>query len=292
MPRPSSSGTAPKLTDIIPPGADTDQDIWVEGLTKLQETKGRITVMHLHDIHAPFQHHQALDVAYQLVEYAQPDVIVVGSDFADFALLSTFTHDPDLEEDTPDELEQFAEHWDSHILKLKDIAPNALLPFIYGNHEWRILRYLEQNAPKLRRSVLRLWEEHIQSDGDVLYLGEVDWVRMGPLLVMHGNRVGVSPAKAIFGDVAGQVCVQSGHVHRLDEYVQHGEDYNVWSKSSGCLCRDPHYQRGRQRRKWQLGTSVMYVDLNSRYAKCDNLQFQEDGRRVWVEYERNIFECR
>ncbi|MBI5670638.1 MAG: hypothetical protein HZC41_21815 [Chloroflexi bacterium] len=138
---------------------------------------------------------------------------------------------------------------------------------------------------------MRVWKEIVRCNGDVLYLGEVDWVRLGPVVVMHGNRVCQNVAKKVYDDVAGQVCTQFGHVHRLDEFTKRGEDFDVWSKASGCLCSYPHYQRGRQRSKWQLGTSVMYIDLNSRYAKCDNLMFEKDGRRIWVEYEREIFEA-
>ncbi len=122
-----------------------------------------------------------------------------------------------------------------------------MLVYIYGNHEWRILRYLEEQAPKLRRTVMRIWKEIIQQDGEVLYLGEVDWVRLGPLLIMHGNRANQNPAKSIFNDVGGQVCVQFGQVHRLDEYRKRGEDFDAWAVASGCLCQYPHYQRGRQR---------------------------------------------
>ena len=278
----------PPLTDIHTPDPDTDQPRWLERLTCLAR-KGRITAMHLSDIHFPFQHNAALDIAYQLVGHAQPDVIVVGSDSADFALLSSFAHSPDLDEDTSDELDQFALHWQRHIAELKRRAPNAALVFIYGNHEWRILRFLEESAPKLRKTVMRLWRETIRQNGAVYYLGEVDWVRLGPVLIMHGNRVCQHVARKVLDDVGGQVNVQFGHVHRLDEFIRIGEDYRVWSKAGGCLCQPPHYLRGHPRSRWQLGTAVTYLDLNSRYARCDNLLFEQDVARIWVEYEREIF---
>jgi hypothetical protein len=75
------------LTDIKEPAPETDQAEWLDKLAWLQEERGEITVMHLSDIHALFQDVAALEVAYQLVEYTQPDVILVGSDSADFVLL-------------------------------------------------------------------------------------------------------------------------------------------------------------------------------------------------------------
>ena len=61
-----------------------------------------------------------------------------------------------------------------------------MLVYIYGNHEWRILRYLETQAPKIRNTVMKAWRNILRHGGDVLYLGDnTDWVRIGPLLVMH-----------------------------------------------------------------------------------------------------------
>lgn len=245
--------------------------------------------MHLHDIHAPFQDEAALDVAYQLVEHVQPDVIVVGSDAADFTLLSSFDPDPDINEEIDDELEGFKAFWYEHINTLRKIAPDATLVYIYGNHEWRILRYLEQNAPKLRKTVLKAWKDVLRAGGAVLYLGEVDWVRMGGLVVMHGSRVGENAAKLQLQDVGHQVSVMAGHVHRISNFEKAGEDFPVVSAVGGCLCKPSHYMRGKARNKWQLGTIVASVDLNGRYVHFDNLRFEQDADRVWVRFERKEF---
>lgn len=280
-----------KLTDIVRAMPGTDQAFWVRRLQRLQAEKKQITVMHLHDIHFPFHNSQALDVAYQLVKHTQPDIIVVGSDSSDFALLSSFAPDPDYSEETPDELEKFEMHWREHIRTLRRLAPNAILVFIYGNHEVRIFKYLAKNAAKLRRTVTKAFVDIVRCEGNVLYLGhEVDWVRIGPLLVMHGNRFGINPAKGIFNDLGGQVWVQFGHNHRLSEHKINGEDRKCGAIGSGCLQNPPHYVSGHGRGKEQLGTSVSYVDFETQNVQIDNLWFNEewDGR-VWVNYERKNF---
>ncbi len=181
--------------------------------------------MHLHDIHAPFQNDQALEVVFQLVKHAQPKVIVLGSDCGDFPLLSSFAHDPDIDEATSDELDTFELFWLDFIRKLRRLVPKAIFVFIYGNHEIRLFRYLMENGTKVRRSVLRRFIEIVRCGGDVLYLGDkVDWVRMGPLLIMHGNRTGTNPAKAIFDDVSANVTIQFGHNHRLSKHEVNGDD--------------------------------------------------------------------
>lgn len=154
-----------KLTDIVRADPRTDQAKWVRALKRLRDEKGSITVMHLHDIHAPFQNEQALEVVLKLVKHVQPDVIVVGSDAADFALLSSFAHDPDMDEDMPDELDVFRMFWNDFIRKLKRAAPKAILVYIYGNHEVRIFRFLGENARKLRKTVLREFIEIVRFGG-------------------------------------------------------------------------------------------------------------------------------
>ena len=108
------------LTDIYHIDLDTDQGPWLEWLHDAAAGRRYITVMHACDIHFPFEHGPALDVFYQLVERVQPDLIVVGSDSADFALISTFDKDADLDEATDDVLDEFERYWNPFIHRLKE----------------------------------------------------------------------------------------------------------------------------------------------------------------------------
>lgn len=180
--------TRHKLTDIIVAQSGTDQARWVRALRKLRDEKKRITVMHICDVHAPFQHDQALEVTYQLIKHAQPDVVCVGSDTADLALLSAFAQDPDIDEETTDVLDEFEMFWREHIRRIRQAAPKAIILFIYGNHEMRIFRYLGENARKLRKTVLRRFIEIVRCAGTVWYLGDkVDHVRIGPFVAPVGS---------------------------------------------------------------------------------------------------------
>jgi predicted phosphodiesterase len=108
---------------------------------------------------------------------------------------------------------------------------------------------------------------------------------------MHGNRHGVNAAKSILDDLGGQVSVLFGHTHKLQSFTKRGEDFPVVSYGSGCLCGYPHYMKhGRMRGKWQLGTAIAEVDLNGREVIVHNLLFEKDRRRVYVRFERKLFE--
>lgn len=280
-----------KLTDIKQVDSMTDQQKWIDSLYDLQRDLGNITVMHACDIHFPFPNFSALEVFYQLVGHTQPNIIIVGSDSADFALLSNFKRSADLDENTPDELETFDMFWRAHIRRLRQECPGAILAFIYGNHEYRIIRFLNDAAPKLRKTVMKAFKDIIRCDGEVFYVGETDYVRMGPLVVQHGKRVNQYPAKSTLADLGNQLCTQFGHVHRLDECVVAGELYTVWSIASGKLCNPPHYVMGKVMRKEQYGTTVMEVDLRSRDASYSNLLFNEDEDSgiISVRFERKLF---
>lgn len=280
-----------RLTDLKNIDSMTDQQDWIDHLQDLHREVGNVTVMHACDIHFPFPDFSALEVFYQLVAHVQPHIIVVGSDSADFALLSNFKRSADLDESTPDELEMFDMFWRNHIQRLHREAPNAIFVFIYGNHEYRIIRFLNDAAPKLRKTVMKAFRDIIRCDGRVMYLGETDYVRMGPMVIQHGKRVNRYPAKSSLEDLGNQLWTQFGHVHRLDEYIIIGELYTVGAWASGKLSQDPHYVMGKVMRKEQLGTTIMEIDLRGREVSGDNLLFfkDEDSGIVSVRFERKLF---
>ena len=143
------------LTDIYRIDLETDQGPWLEWLHDAAAGRRFITVMHACDIHFPFEHKPALEVFFQLVQHVQPDLIVVGSDAADFALISTFDKDADLDEATDDVLDEFERHWNPFIHRLKEASPRSQLVYIWGNHERRIRAFLNRQAPKFRKRILR-----------------------------------------------------------------------------------------------------------------------------------------
>jgi hypothetical protein len=140
------------------------------------------------------------------------------------------------------------------LLRRDFVQPKAAGYGCPGNHERRILRYLNDQAPKFRKRLLRDFIEIIRCGGAVAYIGNTDYVRVGPLVVHHGNRVGFNAAKNTLLDAGGQVSLMGGHVHYPSEYEIRGEDHTVKSIVSGCLCGYPHYMEGeRMTKPWALG---------------------------------------
>jgi hypothetical protein len=278
------------LTDIHYVDPATDQGVFLERLHAARADGGYASVMHFADIHVPYQFQPALDVSYQIARHVQPTFSCVGSDFADFAMLSKFPKDPD-EEQAEDALDQFQVHWNKHIDALEYHAPRSTRVYMLGNHDARIWAYVNATAPAIRHTVTRRFIDIIRAGGRVLWLGEVDAVRMGPLVVMHGNRANKNVAESLLVDTGYQVNVIAGHVHRLNEAHKRGEDFSVSAYTSGCLCQFPaHYhKRKKPTVKWQLGTAVAEVNLRGRDVHVDNLEYQIDGAAVWSRFERRTF---
>lgn len=269
----------PKARDEKP----ADWDNWQDALSTFR-TRGYITVSHLCDIHFPDHDEAALNMAYRLVARKQPDVIVVGSDTADFSVISSFDPDPDANEDIDDVLFNFRDYWRPHIDNLNSIAPNAVKVMIVGNHEARIYSHVRNNAPKLRRTVEEAWLNTVRYGG-VLWVGHTQEVELSHLVCMHGNRHNEHIAKSLLEDQAYQVHIMAGHVHRSTSYTREGRKYPVTAITSGCLSKlIPSYVSSKgqsMRRKWNHGTAFANVDMRGTDVFFENVRFSSvDGRIV------------
>lgn len=261
--------------------ATTDHERWRDTLATLRTRKQFITVAHLSDIHFGDHNENALNMAYRLMAHRQPDVIVVGSDTADFSVISSFKPSPDNDEQIDDELDELRRYWIPHIDTLRSVAPKAALVYILGNHEQRIYDHMADSAPKLRKTVERAWVEMVSYQGRVMWLGRTEEVEVGNLLVKHGDKANEHVAKALLEAESYQVSVMAGHVHRLNTYYRMGRKYAVSGVTGGCLCNLlPHYAKRQPSRRWQWGTALATVDLTSTDVWFDNIEFRQTASGI------------
>lgn len=260
---------------------NTDSERWQDTLSTLRQREQYIRVAHLCDIHFPDHDEAALNLAYRLIARRQPHIIVVGSDTADFSLISSFTPSADHGEAVTDELDELRRYWMPHIDTLQSAAPNAALVFVMGNHEQRIFDFMEGNAPKLRKTVERAWVDTVSYQGRVMWLGRTEEVEIGHLLVKHGDATNEHAAKSLLEAESYQVSVMSGHIHRITNYSRMGRKYAVGAITSGCLCQlNAHYLKRRPKRVWQHGTALATIDLKGTDVWFDNIAFQHVGAQL------------
>jgi len=265
-----------RISDITHIDPDTDQSLWLQWLNYRLHDDPVLSIMHPCDVHAPFWDTQALDLYFELAKRTQPDLTIVGSDFWDFYMMSTFAHDPAVSDgvELEDELDALKKYWRAFTFRMKQAAPDTKMVFIWGNHERRILRRMLDRYGALAKTIMKWFINIIRAEGAVWYVGEVDHVRVGQLQIEHGNRHNMHVAKSRLEDEGSQINLWMGHVHKENFYVVRGADFTVRAVSSGCLCNlTPHYlERGRSAlsgRKWTQGTAIGMTDLQEQPVQMD-----------------------
>ena len=270
-----------------PENETTDFQLWERSLATLAKRKRWLTVMHLSDIHFPYHDETALRLTYKLIAAMQPDVIVVGSDAFDLPTISRFEPDRDL--DVDDWLHQLTPYWRSFIASLRNAAPDALLPFILGNHDARALAEIKRLS--VRRVVMQHFIDMVRADDAVLWLGDTQEVEIGNLTVTHGWKTTRHTAAATLQAYQHQRNVIAGHTHRPDFYTVRGAAYSVACAVGGCLCQlTPHYQIGRKHTDWQHGTVIATVDMQSHAASLNNIVYQPADGKLWTSIGTQVIE--
>lgn len=255
-----------------------DMQAWMDTLATLRRQNYIIT-NHQCDIHAPFQDRQALALNYQILKYMQPHVVVVGSDFADFPTISSYAPDPELDDD--DILDNLRPHWWAHIDAVNAAAPNAIKVWISGNHEDRLWRYIDETAPQIRNTTREAFINLIRYQGNVLYLGRISEIDVGPLTIMHGDSscIGDMAARKMLTYRRYQKSYMFGHNHKDTNYTTAGPVRIVRSAGSGHLSqRMPHYQKGVKYNHWVQGNCYGLVDFRGSHVDFENLVFWMDKK--------------
>lgn len=272
------------LLVLVPDANQYDFDQWQQTKSDLRTNKGYIKLSHLSDLHKGDNDLDADEMNYRMVEINQPDVIVVGSDTADFSLISHFAPDPDDFEVVQDVIDDFSKFWQAHIDRLNLISPRSKLVFIYGNHEIRIHDWVAENAPKFRKTINRAWVEAVQYGGKVMYVGRTQELEIGNLLVKHGDVTSQNTSKALLDRVSYQMSVMAGHIHRVTSFTQQGRHYMVSAITAGCAqSLNPRYVKKKglvPPRPWVHGTAFATVDMKSNYVSFENIVYQREFNKL------------
>lgn len=209
-------------------------------------------VVFLSDLHFPYQDDAAVASSLALVRELQPHRVVLNGDLNDFFQLSRFNTGLERLDHLQDEIDAA----NGFRAAVRDVAQNALLDECEGNHDNRIVSYVQKNA----RALVSL---HALEPANLFGYRELDihwhsgagFLLRPEFLVKHGTLVrseaGAS-AKAEF--MQAGISGISGHTHRLSTYRKGGYVQRQWSEQ-GCLCRtDPDYVIGIP--SWQQGVMV------------------------------------
>ncbi len=215
------------------------------------------------DFQVPFHDPKALGLFKLFLRRENPDWLILNGDFQDFFEISTF-------DQTPRTGKTFLEEIaiGRKILKaFRRILPKTRITWLEGNHEFRLKKYLIQNAKELyglkALSVSQLFGleeldiEYVACSPGVSKFTD-NFIRVGNLYVGHWDMVAKQGGYAAKGlvEVKG-VSLLQGHTHRFGAHARTTVDGRVLlGVENFCMCRRKASYVGRP--NWQLGFSVVY----------------------------------
>jgi len=204
------------------------------------------------DLHVPYQSTAAVNKAITIGKNAGCTGVIILGDLVDFHKVSKYRHDADAY-DLKEELKQ-ARYW---LRVFRNQFSN--LWFVPGNHEDRLGKYIEDNAPSLGvLDELRLDKLLRLEEYQCKYVPG-GYIHCGDMTFLHGHEVrisGMDPARKLFGKMKkSAIC---GHLHRPDSYfTRDGAGNLLQCHVLGHLGKpSPAYM---PRNDWQHGCAVVTV---------------------------------
>lgn len=220
------------------------------------------------DFQVPFHDGQALALLKRFLRAERPSWLILNGDFQDFWEISSFDRTPRTGPALLDEIRQGRRI----LASFRRLLPHARITWIEGNHEFRLRKYLIQNARELyglsELSVPALFGLH---ELKIEYVAchpmasrfTDTFIRVGSLCVGHWDHVakhGGYAAKALVEEKG--VNLLQGHTHRFGAHARTTVDGRVLLgiENSSMCSRTASYVA---RANWQLGFSVVYLDRRS-----------------------------
>ena len=222
-----------------------------------------MTVLYASDIHAPYHDRAAVELLIEFARRTKPDVIHLGGDSVDFYAVSSYDKDPARKLRLQHEIDTAKQI----IRRLRQAAPNAVLEYREGNHEFRLRRFLNQSAEVLSVLDCLSLPSLLDLPGlECRYLENKESYRRGKLFFLHGDEVragGSHPAYTLLGKLG--VNLVHGHFHRPGSHIFRdfgGNLRGAWA--SGCLCDlSPTYAAHNQ---WSHGFLVIEYSNTGRFS--------------------------
>lgn len=221
------------------------------------------------DFQIPFHDERALSLFQQFLRHERPDWLILNGDLQDFWEISNYDLTPRGGKEFKDEIAT-----GKHILRgFRRILPKARITWIEGNHEFRLRRYLMQNARELyglsRLTVQEIFDlkrlniEYVPCHSMASKFTD-NFIRVGDLFVGHWDKVSKNAAYAakLLVEEKG-VSILQGHTHRFGVHARTTVDGRTLigiENFSMCSRRQSYVSRP----NWQLGFSVVYLGQKGR----------------------------
>lgn len=173
------------------------------------------TALIIPDCHVPYEDKKCFNAMLMAAMDIDPQYIYVLGDFADFYAVNSHGKHPEAQHLLIDEVDEVNQRLD--IIDAQ--FPDAKKVFIVGNHEFRLERYLCNNAPSLFgiTSIEFLFQFNQRAKWSVIPYGKNQKVNiMGTDLIARHEPFSMSSAKASLNKC--HTSLVYGHIHRREEF--------------------------------------------------------------------------
>ena len=201
------------------------------------------------DMHVPFHDPKAVGVMMKMLKYYKPQNVVMNGDMLDCFTLSRFSKEPQEPEAFKRQLVELCGY-------ITQIQRTSNVIMIEGNHEARLSRYINDNAPDLAgllsmESLLaRYLKKKISYVRTTPGQSMTTWGDNNNLLIGHFAKAAKNCCYTVKMLVEEyQTNIVQAHTHRLGQYAIRGYGHTLRGFENGCLC-----------------------DLNPEYTLCPNWQ--------------------
>lgn len=230
------------------------------------------------DTHAPYHDRRAWKILQQVCLKHKKKIteIVFLGDFADFYAVNSHGRHPSVMGVLIEEIEtvnSMLDWFDEHFPSTKKV-------FLEGNHEYRLERYLVNNAPALfgvteTRELLQFTKRPnwkfvpYGPNQSHMVLGSYLNARHEPL----GSSAKATASKALCSLVYGHIHrIERSHLVGLD-----GTDHVCFSVGwLGDKKKDKIFGYVKQHAQWQLGFCIVWVDKRTRYFYPNTIQILDN----------------
>ena len=286
---------APK--SVVQPATPRRID-YLKALAKPKVANERLVIA-MGDTQFPFEDPTAWSLSLAFIRDAQPDEIVLTGDIVDGQAVSRFEKDPRKTVKLNDEMQ----HAHDRLAELRAAAGHAKIVYVQGNHDVRIARYAQNQAPAFvgltipgtdievlgLRNLLQLDALRIElvepAEGSLSDGHLAGFYDIAPDLVAthgfysRGGRTGGGGVSIMPLVDSLDKSVVGGHDHRQGIGIVTRGNRRLKAISTGMLCRrDLGYQPDGTS-NWQTGFVAFSFDADGNWSP--ELVEIADGRLMW-----------
>jgi UDP-2,3-diacylglucosamine pyrophosphatase LpxH len=225
-------------------------------LVKKVTRRGLYKVFVIPDIHVPFHSNKAVNCMLELLEAYKPDEVIQLGDLCDFYKISSYTKSPGRGESFQSELDKAI----TLLKRIKKASGGARATLLEGNHEYRLHKYIANQASSLG-GVRALTLESLLELKDIGWnlINQHQFYQINNVHFTHGEFV--TPHSSEKHMNVYNESIIHGHTHRIAVSMRKFLNRTLEGWEIGCLASLKVSQEYQKSANWQHGCAT--VDIHN-----------------------------